>query len=200
MSNSTGPFDGPKDTPGRLDVAIDRAVRRMMAAEPPPGFRHRVLARLRNTGPATWGFLPRFAFAGVAVAIIIVGVAVMLRPASQVEPPMQSAMAATEPPAPPAASHPAAQPQGQAVVAPPAAAPQRRERLPEPPPMAEIFGPRDSRVAATSVADGPLDDPRTPHTEPGTTFRSPIAGLPPLRLEDLGIPLVQVKPPRINPQ
>ena len=65
--------------------------------------------------------------------------------------------------------------------------------------MADVFGPRDSRVAAASVGGEPQDDPATPEVEPGATFRSPIADLPPLRIETLEIPFVAVRPLRINP-
>lgn len=204
MSDNTGQVNGPHGERETLDLAIDRAIRRMMAAEPPAGFRHRVLARLRTTEASVWGFFPRFALAGAALAIIVVGVAVMTRPAVPMAPPAHSAAATPPGPSGPGAeSLPAAQPQvdpgatTSATVPPP-----RLERLPEPPRMAEIFGARDTRVASTSVglSEAPLDDPRTPYTEPGTTFRSPIAGLPPMRLEHLRIPPVQTPPFRNNPQ
>lgn len=200
MSNNRGPVDGVHDEGGKLDAAIDRAVRRMMAAEPPPGLRHRVARRLKDSDNASWKFLPRFALAGAALAVIILGVS-MMRPSVTVAPPPQQSAAATTPPAPVAEPPSAVEAPVEAVAAPPvAAARPRQDPLPEPPGMADVFGAPDTRVTATSVAGVPLDDPRTPETEPGTTFRSPLAGLAPTRLEDLGIPLVQIAPPRTIPR
>jgi hypothetical protein len=199
MSNQTGSPQDPRDEHGTLDVAIDRAVRRMMAAEPPPGLRHRVLRRLEGGAAPAWGFFPRFAMAGGALAIVVLGSAVVMRPGPPAAPAPQSAAVAPAPAAP-VAVEPLTVPPQAAPVPPPTVRAPRRERLPEPPQMAEVFGTPDARVSATSVPPVALDDPATPYTEAGTTFRSPIAGLPPLRLESLRLPLVQVKPPRIDPQ
>jgi hypothetical protein len=201
MSNDTGPRDGVHGEGGPLDVAIDRAVRRMMAVEPPPGLRHRVLARLKDRQTSAWGFgfVPRLAMAGTALAVIILGIS-MMRPGVTVAPPPPQSAAATKALPPPHAEPPSAV---QAPVEPDAAPPKpaavaagpRQERLPDPPQMTDVFGTRDTRVAAASVAGEPVDDISTPQVEPGATFRSPIAGLPPTRLEHLDIPLVPVGPP-----
>jgi hypothetical protein len=197
MSNNIGPFDKGPGERGKLDVAIDRAVRQMMAVDPPPGLRHRVIARLKHQEAPAWRFLPRFAMAGGALAVIVLAV-VMMRPGASVAPPQESVVATTAPqpqPAPPTV----AEAPPRIVTPPPTVAGPRREPLPAPPQMAEVFGTRDARVAAATVADVPMDDPFTPETEPGTTFRSPIAGLPPLRIEDLQVLPLQVPPLRINP-
>lgn len=206
MSNHTGSRDGVHGEGGPLDAAIDRAVRRMMAAEPPPGLRHRVLGRLKDRQTSAWGFgfVPRMAIAGAALAVIILGVS-MMRPSVTVAPPPPQSAAATralpaphaEPPsAVPAPVEPDAAPRKPAAVA----AGPRQERLPDPPQMTDVFGTRDPRVAAASVPGAPVDDISTPQVEPGATFRSPIAGLPPTRLEHLDIPLVPVRLPGIIPR
>jgi hypothetical protein len=197
MSNNIRPLDTDGAERGKLDVAIDRAVRQMMAVDPPPGLRRRVLARLKQPDASAWGFLPRFAMACGALAVIVLAV-VMMRPGG-VAPAQESTLVSTtalQPePAPPVVAE--APP---STLAPPAAVPgPRSEPLPPPPQMAEVFGTRDARIAAATVADLPLDDPFTPETEPGTTFRSPISGLPPLRIEDLQVLPLQVPPLRINP-
>lgn len=196
MNNNIGPLGEP--TGGKLDAAIDRAVRQMVALEPPPGLRHRVLARLKQRETPAWGFFPRFALAGAALAVVILAVT-MIQPNAPVAVPQESAVVATASPAPEAAPSSVSQAPADAVAPSSGTAQPRREPLPAPPQMAEVFGTRDSRVAAASVVDVPLDDPSTPETEPGTTFRSPIAGLPPLRIEDLKVLPLQVTPLRINP-
>jgi hypothetical protein len=198
MSNNIRPLDKDAGERGKLDVAIDRAVRQMMAVDPPVGLRHRVLARLRDQEAPGWGFLPRFAMAGGALAVIVLAV-VMMRPGVGVVPPEQSTVASTTAPEPQPAPPAVAEAPPSVVTPPPAVAGPRREPLPAPPQMAEVFGTRDTRVAAATVADVPMDDPFTPETEPGTTFRSPIAGLPPLRIEDLKVMPLQVPALRINP-
>jgi hypothetical protein len=61
-----------------IDEAIDRAVRDIMAVDPPAGLRRRVLDRLERRAPAWWT-VPRVAAAAVAIAIVIVVAAVMFR-------------------------------------------------------------------------------------------------------------------------
>jgi hypothetical protein len=66
------------------DAAIDRAVREIMSAEPRPGFKLRVLARLRAEPDATspgWAW-PRVAVAAIGAAAIVF-VIIMSRPADR---------------------------------------------------------------------------------------------------------------------
>lgn len=141
--------------------------------------------------------------AGFALAVIILGVS-MMRPSVTVAPPPQSADATKVLPVPhaeppsvvQAPAEPDAAPQEPAAVA----AGPRQERLPDPPQMTDVFGTRDPRVAAASVPGAPEDDISTPQVEPGATFRSPIAGLPPTRIERIGLPLVPVRPPGLIPR
>jgi len=55
----------------RLDRAIDRAVREMMQVDPPRGLRRRVLAQLNESGKHRGHLLPRFAFAAMALAVLL---------------------------------------------------------------------------------------------------------------------------------
>lgn len=205
MSDNRGP-GGVHGEGGTLDVAIDRAVRRMMAAEPPPGLRQRVLARLRQRETPSWrfGLLPQFALAGAAAVVIILGVSMMMmRPGVTVAPPPpQSAAVAPSSPAPAPPEPPSARPapvEREAAPQTATAAGPRQERLPEPPQMTDVFGARDPRVAATSVPSAAAGDPATPELKPGTPFRSPLAGLPPTRIEDLKLPLVRPTIPGRTP-
>jgi hypothetical protein len=137
------PFD-------KLDVAIDRAVRRMMAVEPRAGMRGRVLARIGE--PQPWAF-PRLAYAVAAAAMIILAV-VMWKPARPVESPDAPLVVASNPPSEPVTTAPAPVTQPVPERAAPAAGPTerpRRERLPDPPSMAQVFGPARDRVAASSI-------------------------------------------------
>jgi len=138
------PFD-------KLDVAIDRAVRRMMAVEPRAGMRGRVLARLGEPKPSA---VPRFAYA-IAAAVVIVLAVVMWKPARPVESPDAPLVIASNPPSQPVTAAPPAPvtqplPERDAPAAGPTERP-RRERLPDPPSMAQVFGPARDRVAASSI-------------------------------------------------
>lgn len=71
----TGPFDADA-----ADRAIDRAVREIMSAEPPAGFRHRVMRRLVDPEPASsWAAWSRLGLTAAALATIL-AVAIWLRP------------------------------------------------------------------------------------------------------------------------
>ena len=139
-----------------LDAAIDRAVRKMMRIDPAPGLRSRVAARIAV--PERRG-VPAFAFSLAAAAVLILAV-VLWRPAVAPPPAEAPAVATT---APATSSVPLTAPsqpvQTAAVPASPPAPPQavrpRKDRLPEPPSMAAVFGPRRDHVAATNVTPAP---------------------------------------------
>src|SRR3954451_15887389 len=61
----------------RIDRAIDRAVREMVQIDPPAGLRRRVLARLNDSTERRGYFLPRYAFAAIAIAVLAVAVTSM---------------------------------------------------------------------------------------------------------------------------
>ena len=76
MNNDDSPSGARR---GSLDVAIDRAVRRMMQVDPPAGLRHRVLARLGPVPSRRAAFFPRFAMAAAALAMLVLAVVVVRR-------------------------------------------------------------------------------------------------------------------------
>lgn len=193
------------ETRGRLDRAIDGAVRRMMAADPPPDLRRRVTDRLAEPARRAW-LVPAMAAAAVAVVVIAT---VLLQP----RPPLPVAgpsITRSEPPpgAPASEAQPAAGPQpGPRVApeqeprplrpAPPRASPARRFA----PAPQDIFGPRTDRVTAANVPPEdsglPLDASRG--TAPGVPDLEPIypIAIPPLVIEPIVVSpvIVRVLPP-----
>lgn len=142
MSDSSFPRRAVED-------AIDRAVREMMQADPRPGLRRRVLARLErgsegpwvlgSVGPwvrGSWG--PRLLIPAAAVGAIVLALVFVPsgdKPLEVAETPAPSAL-----PAPPARSAPSESARERARVR-----------------SASIFGPRRDRVSAASI-----DRPVTP--------------------------------------
>jgi len=66
----------PDDRRDPADLAIDRAVRDMMSAEPRPGMRQRVLARIQEPERRMYPLL-KFAVAGISIALVV-GVALRI--------------------------------------------------------------------------------------------------------------------------
>jgi hypothetical protein len=83
----------------RIDRAIDRAVREMMQVEPPPGLRRRVLARLNDADERRASFLPRYAFAAMALVVLVLSMTLLPNPVELPTPP-KAPMAAIPAPAP----------------------------------------------------------------------------------------------------
>src|SRR5947209_6166590 len=81
---------------GRLDRAIDRAVRDLMWIDPPSGLRRRVLSRLE--APVRASGFPRFAVLAAALAVLVVA-AVLLRESGSRPPVGQPSVVATTSPA-----------------------------------------------------------------------------------------------------
>ncbi|HJR61726.1 MAG TPA: hypothetical protein VJ813_20130 [Vicinamibacterales bacterium] len=171
---------------GRLDSAIDRAVRGMMQIDPRPGLRHRVADRLKApTRRGSW-LMPALATAALcAVALVSI---VWLR-SSQTQPALVVPQVAVAPPAAPA---------GRPEIA-------RVEPLaPEPRPVVHgrpgpsgaeaIFGPARGRVAAASItANAPLVD-APDHAEwipVSIPALAPIT-IEPIRLQPISIPPLTV--------
>ena len=169
MSNNTA--DNPDIDPDvDLDRAIDRAVREMVQVGPRAGLRGRVLARIAVPSARVM-LLPRFAFAAAALAALMLVVVVL-----RLDAPAPVTVPVAHPVAPPAAVSPSAQPDrvdanktnahktGVEFAAPPRSAPVvARKRGPTSeairmPPVANVFGPRDNRAAATNVPE-PRDVP-----------------------------------------
>ena len=61
----------PNEERGRLDAAIDRAVRGMMQVDPRAGLRHRVTARLSTPAPRGAWLVPAMGTAAVAIALVL---------------------------------------------------------------------------------------------------------------------------------
>lgn len=167
----------PNEERGRLDSAIDRAVRGMMQVDPPPGLRHRVANRIEASTRRTW-MVP--AFAAVAAAVVLILAIVLLRtpqvapspepavvrapPATPAEPPPQAAVATTRPES---AVAPAAEPPPQA----------RSER-----PGAEaIFGEPTGRVSAANVRPEKDETPKPINVKLDLTFTDHAASGEPIR-------------------
>jgi hypothetical protein len=70
--NNDSPWTASHDSP--LDRAIDRAVRKMMHVDPPPGLRRRVLSRLEPGAAERRLFVPRYAWGTAALVILIAAV------------------------------------------------------------------------------------------------------------------------------
>src|SRR5687767_12230853 len=87
----------PDQGRGRLDTAIDRAVRGMMQIDPRPGLRHRVAGRLEAPGRRRLWLGPALASAAL-LAVVLVSI-VWLR-APQTDPARAPQVAAAPPSAP----------------------------------------------------------------------------------------------------
>jgi hypothetical protein len=130
----------------RLDRAIDRAVREMMHVDPAPGLRRRVLSRLNAPIEPRPHPLMRYAFAVVALAVVVLSVTLMW---DHVEPP-------TPPKAPPimATGVPIELSPAPGIKEPPrpadtTSAPITRERIPMPR-VTNVFGNRRPGVSAAT--------------------------------------------------
>lgn len=157
---------------GRLDSAIDRAVRGMMQVDPPSGLRGRVADRIVASGRRTWMFP---AFAAVTAAIVL-AIAVMLQHRRDVAPAPQPQLASA-PAVTPVESAPQTPPPVRQQEAPAAGAAQpRAAQTPAPRPASEsIFGERTDRVSATNVAQG---TPQKPGSAGEAPAKSEFAGEP----------------------
>jgi hypothetical protein len=167
-----------------LDDAIDRAVHELVQAEPRPGLRRRVIAKVnapaRRSSWAIRVLLP----AGAMAAIVLL--AMWLRPGTTqpAEPPVSQVVQQQPATAPPQVEAPA--PITSAPTAPPAVA--RRSSPRRQPPVQFAFGAPTDRVSATSVTK-PLDRPAAPADGPGAPAMDLPMALPPLHIAP-----IEVKP------
>lgn len=159
-----------------LDVAIDRAVRRMMSAEPRANLRRRVMSRLDEpaTAAAWW---PRLGLAAATMAAIVLTILYMTptpnRPATQPVDIMAQAPGPVMPPSDVASDVVASDVADPMPPPDPAAAQAARgsaarvERLPESPRVDAVFGRRaDGRVAAATVDAPAVEREALPEIEP----------------------------------
>lgn len=148
----------PNEERGRLDHAIDRAVRGLMQVDPAPGLRQRVAGRIEAGVRRSWT-VP--AFAAAAVAVLIVAVVLLQSPevVPVPEPKVASALPGTPVEAPPAPQKPAEIPQ---PAPPPASAPETRasQARTAKPSAESIFGERTGRVTAANVAQADQAQPK----------------------------------------
>jgi hypothetical protein len=197
---------------GRLDHAIDRAVRDMVQVDPPPGLRQRVAHRLADADapgvwPAALGFGRRSAILATAAAVVFVFAAfVWLR---EPTPRPEGGIVQSTPAASPDAAPPSAPPMsGSAPVAEPLpAAPAARVAGPTapriPPARDGIFGERNGRVRAANLAADRGDllvdadlliEPALPLVDGGIQPLEPIT-IEPIRLAPLAIRPVTLNAP-----
>jgi hypothetical protein len=195
---------------GRLDHAIDRAVRDMVQVDPPPGLRQRVAHRLADADasgawPSAFAFGRRSAILATAAAVVLVFAAfVWLRePAPRPEADVVQSSPAASPdaaqPSPPVSgSAPAQEP---LPVAPATHA--EGPTAPRIPPARDgIFGERSGRVRAANVAaardllvDADLViEPALPLVDGGIQPLEPIT-IEPIRLAPLAIRPVTLNAP-----
>ena len=185
----------PNEVRGRLEDAIDRAVRGIMQVDPRPGLRHRVADRLTAPARRAW-LVPAYAAAVLAAVIASIVMLRLPEPASSTAPQIVAA-----PPA--AAPHQAAaatpQPGEQPIDMPPVAAstpgtPKVRQPTPTAPSVgdASIFGPPSQRVTAASLRPEPLPAPAAPvDAAPMPDTLAPIA---PIVIEPIVITPITVTP------
>ena len=189
----------PLGTPeSRLDRAIDRAVRDMMHADPRPGFRRRVLARLERESTRASMFSP-LAIATTALAVLVLAVVVARWSIHTPTPSAtQEARSTRFPdidlPAPRVErANPATQPAARTSNR----APDRRRLSSEPirmPRVTNVFAADRNTVAAASVDADTVWPAPAPDTQDDRQI-----GLPPLVIPALQPPPPIVIPP-INPR
>jgi hypothetical protein len=181
----------------RIDDAIDRAVREMLAIEPRADLRARVLARLER--PRGWLTASRLAATAALAATALVGL-FWSRPAPSPapdRPPAPTAVARTVPvPAPPVQTPPVRE----AVRQPTAAPAPRTSRGSARPDAARV--PAPGRIVAASLVESPIVDPRS--ADGAADAAPPLPGTPAIEIPSIEIPplsierivIVPIPPPR----
>ncbi len=134
----------------RLDRAIDRAVREMMQVDPPSGFRRRVVARLNDPGQRRAPLLPRFAFAAVALVVVLLSVTQLWYRGDAPTPPKPPDMAKKAIDLP-AMAPPTNDVEFDAPPIPDKQITKERIRMPR---VANVFGNRPGEVSAATIDGG----------------------------------------------
>jgi hypothetical protein len=186
----------PNDTRGRLDSAIDRAVRGMMQVDPAPGLRVRVAGRLERA-PSRSAVRWSFASAAALVVVVLACIALFraLRFDTRTEPAVRPASRITTvqprrdvaPPAPLAAAPSAATPRGRAAAGEPVRA------LPRP---SVIFSGSRDRVRAASVSSETISATRD---APMTPLPEVFAPISPIVIVPISITPIVVQPLTVPP-
>jgi hypothetical protein len=176
-----------------LDDAIDRAVHELVQAEPRPGLRRRVIAKVNAPAKqSSWAI--RFLLPAGAMAAIVL-LAVWLRPVAS---PAQA-------PAPQVVEQQRAAPSPEVLArAPIASAPApapviaRRSSPRRQPPVQFTFGAPSDRIAATSVTN-PSDRPAIPvESAEASAIDTPMA-LPPIHIAPIEVKPIVIKPIEVKP-
>jgi hypothetical protein len=215
MNNDDSPFASRRESPGipasPIDLAIDRAVRKMMQVDPPSGLRRRVMSRIEAPPPRRSFFVPAYAFAAAAVAIVVLSV-LATRDRHVTPSPVETPAAVVAGKAPVGDSGVARAPQPDAATpspSPRSVAARRRGFRREPIPMprvADIFGTRTTAIAAAAdpTGDAVWTTPTAPDVEdniaaPAPLVVSPVA-VPPIATPAIVIaPIVVGRPPTAPP-
>jgi hypothetical protein len=195
--NNDSPWTGSHDSP--LDRAIDRAVRKMMHVDPPPGLRRRVLSRLEPRAAERRLFVPRYAWGAAALVVLIV--AMMFTRNHRPEPaaivPQPSVVAGGPPPR----EGPATSRQAPLLIAPAPtsrSSPSRitREAIPMPR-IANVFG---TRTAEVSAADDSGVEAVWPGAENPSNAIAPLVIIPltpaPIETPAIVVPPLVIAPPK----
>jgi hypothetical protein len=168
-----------------LDDAIDRTVRQITSIEPTPGLDRRVLARIEQSGRAPVVMWPRFAAAGLAVAVLLAFVMTRSRTPETLPPPVTTAVT----------PQPARTPQVDRSVAiarpTPDPAPRHRTRAAAPPQLVKTVRAASVNDADTVVTVAPLE----------AIAPIEVAPVEPegMRVSQITIDPIQVRPLRVEP-
>jgi hypothetical protein len=215
MNNDDSPFTSRRESPGipasPIDQAIDRAVRKMMQVDPPAGLRRRVMSRIEAPPPRRSIFLPAYAVAAAALAIVVLGI-VATRNRNVAPSPVNAPAAVVAGKTPAGDSRVAPAPQSD--PAPPSRSPRsvapsrtgfHREPIPMPR-VADIFGTRTTAIAAAAdpTADAVWAAPAAPDVEDSIAAPAPLVvspvGVPPITTPPIVIaPLAVGRPPTAPP-
>ena len=176
-----------------LDDAIDRAVHELVQAEPRPGLRRRVIAKV-NAPAKQSSWAVRFLLPAATMAAIVL-LAVWLRP---VAPPAQAPapqVVQQQPTVPP----PQVQPRAPIAGAPAPAPVLVRRSSPRPqPPVQFTFGAPTDRVSATSVTE-PTDRSTIPVESVGAPAIDSLMALPPIHIAPIEVKPIVIKPIEVKP-
>src|SRR5437773_7997393 len=137
---------------GRLDRAIDRAVRDLMWIDPAPGLRRRVLSRL-DAPVRGLGFLPRFAVVAATLAVLVVAAVLLRNSGTRPQVGQPSVVATATPAVAQPANSPVRQPSKSAPSPSGIRTPARRDGRIRMPAITNIFGPANGRISSATVPD-----------------------------------------------
>lgn len=177
-----------------LDDAIDRAVHELVQAEPRPGLRRRVLAKVNAPAKQSSWPIRLLLPAGAMAAVVLV--AVWLRPVRQPAAETPAPQVVQQQPAAPARQIQAQAPIASAPAAPPVVA--RRSSPRRQPPVQFTFGAPNDRVSATNVTE-PVDRPLIHADSPGMPAVDLPMALPPLYVAPIEVKPIVIKPIEIKP-